>query len=129
MQESSPFLSLGFGVLFLLRRVFPEGFVQRTPCFVVAEFSLVLGVRFCMVFLILIREFFLRRFRAFGAVVSGFGSSSFLFLLLLLPFSSWGRPGSLFFSPWCLLAGPGGLPRQVRLSIALFASQIFRNPL
>ena len=45
-EKSSPFLSFGFGVLFLLRRVFPEGFVQRAPCFVVAVFSLVLVVRF-----------------------------------------------------------------------------------
>ena len=89
--------------------------MQRTPCFVVEEFSLVLGVRFCMAFLIRIREFFLRRFRASGAVVSGFGSSSFLFLLLLPPFSSWGRLGSLFFSPSCVLAGPQRLGgRQVR---------------
>ena len=37
-EKSSPFLSLGFGVLFLLRRVFEEGFGQRTPCFVLAVF-------------------------------------------------------------------------------------------
>ena len=84
-KESSPFLSLGFGVLFLLRRVLSEGFVQRTPCFVVDVYSLVLGVRFCMVFFMRIREFFLRRFRASGLLFPGsallLSSSSFFFPL------------------------------------------------
>ena len=99
-KKSSPFLSLVFfGVLFLLRRVFAEGFGafgQRTLCFALALFPLVPGAFLygftCEIQGVLFSPFF----RDSGAAVSG--SSSLLFLLLLPPFFSWGRPGLLFFS-------------------------------
>ena len=60
--------------------------------------SLGLDVRFCMEFFMCIREFCLCRFRASGLVFPGPFLSSLLFLLLLPPFFSWGRPGFLFSS-------------------------------
>ena len=86
------------------------------------------GCASCMDFFMRIREFFLRRFRVSGAVVSG--SVSSLLFLLLPPFFSWGRPGFLFSAslllpagqPWSTQAGPAcNMPCFFSVSFALSA--------
>ena len=109
---------------------FPEGFGLQAPCCVMAAFSLVLGVRFCMALLIRIRESFLRRFRAFGAVVSGSVSSSLLFLLLLPPFLLSG-PAWVLFLFFCVPAARTAAPgrgRSVRSTLAFCLFFLFSLP-
>ena len=93
-RESSPFLSLVFSEFFFVTARFRGGFGQRTPCFVVALFPLVLGARTGMDLLVRFREFFF-------AVFSGLLGRGFRFFFSPLPPSS--SPFLLLGSAWAAL--------------------------
>ena len=94
-----PFLALVLEFYFCYGAFFRRVLRNESPCFVVAVFFVGSGCAFLYGFLYANPGVLSsRRFRVSGAAVSGSVSSSLLFLLLLPPFFSWGRPGFSFLS-------------------------------